>query len=62
MLVKKGGINLLVLLSGTPQRIYHDICDIIDGGDEFLKLNKNDTFYYLLLSYFLNRKIYQIKR
>ena len=32
------------MLSGTPQRIYHDICDIIDGGDEFLKLNKNDTF------------------
>lgn len=44
--IGKKGIddNLVVLLSGTPQRIYHDICDIIDGGDEFLKLNKNDTF------------------
>lgn len=36
--------NLVVLLSGTPQRIYHDISDIIDGGDEYLKLNENDTF------------------
>lgn len=36
--------NLVVLLSGTPQRIYHDINDIIDGGDEYLKLNENDTF------------------
>lgn len=27
-----------------PQRIYHDINDIIDGGDEYLKLNENDTF------------------
>ena len=36
--------NLVVLLSGTPQRIYHDILDIIDGGDESLKLNENDTF------------------
>lgn len=36
--------NLVVLLSGTPRRIYHDICDIIDGGDEYLKLDKKDTF------------------
>jgi ribonuclease J len=36
--------NLVVLLSGTPRRIYHDICDIIDGGDEYLKLDKTDTF------------------
>ncbi|MFV0395453.1 MAG: MBL fold metallo-hydrolase [Coprobacillaceae bacterium] len=36
--------NLVVLLSGTPRRIYHDICDIIDGGDEYLKLDKDDTF------------------
>ena len=42
---KKGIDNdLVVLLSGTPQRIYHDINDIIDGGDEYLKLNENDTF------------------
>lgn len=41
---KKIDDNLVVLLSGTPQRIYHDINDIIDGGDEYLKLNKNDTF------------------
>ncbi|MFQ6791824.1 ribonuclease J [Thomasclavelia sp.] len=44
--IGKKGIddNLVVLLSGTPQRIYHDILDIIDGGDECLKLNENDTF------------------
>ena len=44
--IGKKGIddNLVVLLSGTPQRIYHDINDIIDGGDEYLKLNENDTF------------------
>lgn len=36
--------NLVVLLSGSPRRIYHDICDIIDGGDEYLKLNEKDTF------------------
>ena len=41
---KKIDDNLVVLLSGTPQRIYHDINDIIDGGDEYLKLNENDTF------------------
>lgn len=35
--------NLVVLLSGTPRRIYHDILDIIDGGDELLKLNNRDT-------------------
>ena len=36
--------NLVVLLSGNPRSIYHDICDIIDGGDEFLKLDHKDTF------------------
>lgn len=36
--------NYVVVLSGSPQRIYHDICDIIDGGDELLKLRKGDTF------------------
>lgn len=36
--------NLVILLSGSPSRIYHDICDIIDGGDEYLKLSKEDTF------------------
>ena len=36
--------NYVILLSGSPQRIYHDICDIIDGGDELLKLRKGDTF------------------
>ncbi len=34
----------VILLSGSPRRIYHDICDIIDGGDELLKLRKGDTF------------------
>ena len=44
--IGKKGINdnLVVLLSGSPQRIYHDINDIIDGGDEYLKLDENDTF------------------
>lgn len=36
--------NYVILLSGTPQRIYHDICDIIDGGDDLLKLRQGDTF------------------
>ncbi len=36
--------NYVVLLSGSPRRIYHDICDIIDGGDSLLKLRKGDTF------------------
>lgn len=34
----------VILLTGSPRRIYHDICDIIDGGDELLKLRKGDTF------------------
>lgn len=44
--IGKKGIDddLVILLSGTPQRIYHDINDIVDGGDEYLKLNENDTF------------------
>lgn len=36
--------QLVVLLTGTPTRIYHDISDIIDGGDDYLKINENDTF------------------
>lgn len=61
--IGKKGIddNLVVLLSGTPQRIYHDICDIIDGGDEFLKLNKM-IHLLLLLQLFLEQKKLQIKR
>ncbi len=35
--------QLVVLLTGKPTRIYHDICDIIDGGDELLKIKENDT-------------------
>lgn len=34
----------VILLTGSPRRIYHDICDIIDGGDELLKFRKGDTF------------------
>lgn len=41
---KKNMDNLVVLLSGSPRRIYHDILDIIDGGDEKLKLQESDTF------------------
>jgi len=36
--------HYVILLSGSPRRIYHDICDIIDGGDDLLKLRKGDTF------------------
>lgn len=36
--------NLVILLSGSPRRIYHDILDIIGGGDEYLQLEENDTF------------------
>lgn len=36
--------NYVILLSGSPRRIYHDICEIIDGGDDLLKLKKGDTF------------------
>lgn len=36
--------NYVILLSGSPRRIYHDVCDIIDGGDDLLKLRKGDTF------------------
>lgn len=41
---KKNMDKLVVLLSGSPRRIYHDILGIIDGGDEKLKLQENDTF------------------
>jgi ribonuclease J len=36
--------NYVILLSGSPRRIYHDICDILDGGDDLLKLRSGDTF------------------
>ena len=36
--------QLVVLLTGSPKNIYHDICDIIDGGDDLLKIIKSDTF------------------
>jgi len=36
--------QLVVLLTGGPKRIYHDICDIIDGGDERLKITSTDSF------------------
>lgn len=35
--------NLVVLVTGTSRSIYHDLCDIIDGGDERLKLGSTDT-------------------
>lgn len=35
--------ELVVLVTGTSHSIYHDLCDIIDGGDERLKLDANDT-------------------
>ena len=44
--IGKPDINdqLVVLLTGRPTRIYHDISDIIDGGDDMLKIDENDTF------------------
>ena len=36
--------NYVILLSGSPQNIYSDIDDILDGGDELLKIGKGDTF------------------
>lgn len=35
--------SLVVLITGTAHSIYHDLCDIIDGGDERLKLEPTDT-------------------
>lgn len=44
--IGKPGIDdqLVVLLTGQPTRIYHDISDIIDGGDDVLRIKENDTF------------------
>lgn len=35
--------SLVVLITGSASSIYHDLCDIIDGGDPLLKLDSNDT-------------------
>ena len=35
--------SLVVLITGTANSIYHDLCDIIDGGDQRLKLQPSDT-------------------
>ena len=35
--------SLVVLITGTSSTVYHDLCDIIDGGDERLKLSESDT-------------------
>lgn len=35
--------SLVVLITGSANSIYHDLCDIIDGGDERLKLQPTDT-------------------
>ena len=36
--------NYVVLLSGAPHNIYNDILDIVDGGDDLLKIREGDTF------------------
>lgn len=36
--------HLVVLISGALKEIFHDICDIIAGGDERLTLTENDTW------------------
>lgn len=43
--------NYVILLSGAPNTIYNDICDILDGGDELLKSEKG-IHLLLLLQYF----------
>lgn len=35
--------SLVVLVTGSSRSIYHDLCDIIDGGDERLRLTPTDT-------------------
>ena len=35
--------SLVVLVTGTSHNIYHDLCDIIDGGEASLKLKPTDT-------------------
>ncbi len=35
--------NIVVLLTGAPHRIYHDLVDLVDGGDELLKFTKEDS-------------------
>ncbi len=34
--------NIVVLLTGAPHRIYHDLVDLVDGGDDLLKFTKED--------------------
>lgn len=34
---------LVILVTGTSRSIYHDLCDIVDGGDERLKIKNTDT-------------------
>ena len=36
--------NYVVLLSGATHNIYNDILDIVDGGDDLLKIREGDTF------------------
>jgi len=36
--------NYVVLVSGKPDSIYSDISDILDGGNEYLKIREDDTF------------------
>lgn len=35
--------SLVILVTGTSRSIYHDLCDIVDGGDERLKFKNTDT-------------------
>ncbi len=44
MLVFPKDSSYVILLSGAPNTIYSDICDILDGGDELLKIREGDTF------------------
>ncbi|MGX8680792.1 MAG: ribonuclease J, partial [bacterium] len=34
--------NFVILLSGNPQKIYNDLVDVLDGGDELLKIRSSD--------------------
>ncbi len=42
--IERNDQNLIVLLTGSPKRIYHDIAEIVNGGDDSLRIKDTDTF------------------
>ncbi|MBO6046328.1 MAG: ribonuclease J [Erysipelotrichaceae bacterium] len=41
--IGKNDDDYVILLNGSPDKIYNHICDILDGGDELLNFKKGDT-------------------